>query len=308
MSGVGIIYGLVCPISEKVRYVGQTTQPLKYRLAKHKKCEGTTHKDRWLQKLSADNALENLEAVILETCPVEALNEREVFWISFYRQKNGKNFITNSCDGGHGVRGYKHTDDAKVRIGLASRMQIRKPATELTRSKIGDASIGNTYRLGKMHSKETKEKISNSKKGKASWNASPVLQISPEGEVIREWRSASHAAKMLGISSGNILSVIGGNRKTAGGYIWQRKFKAAFNGGYTHSDETKKKIAKANKGKNARPIRQLTLEGAYVKDWSSYSEILKELGIRNVTAVAKGHRSQAGGYKWRYIDELERNS
>jgi len=51
----------------------------------------------------------------------------------------------------------------------------------------------------------------------------PVLKISLEGKMIKEYESISKASKENNISKGNINNVCKGKRKTAGGYKWKYK-------------------------------------------------------------------------------------
>lgn len=92
--------------------------------------------------------------------------------------------------------------------------------TDGTKEKIVKSLIGNKRRLGIKCSKETKDKISKNKMGTVSWNATPIIQLSKDGDFISEWRSASNAAEILNLNQGNICSVINGNRKTCGGFKW----------------------------------------------------------------------------------------
>ena len=55
------------------------------------------------------------------------------------------------------------------------------------------------------------------------YNNTPVLQLSMNGEFIKEWRSISFAARSLKLSSGNIGSVLKGTRRSCGGFKWQYK-------------------------------------------------------------------------------------
>ncbi|NIQ16267.1 MAG: hypothetical protein GTO02_18310, partial [Candidatus Dadabacteria bacterium] len=94
---------------------------------------------------------------------------------------------------------------------------------DVGRRNISKSLIGNTRHKGHKHSEETKKQISESKKGTVSWNAQSVLQLDKEDNIINEWRSASDAAKNLGLSQGNIWSVINGDRNTCGGFKWKLK-------------------------------------------------------------------------------------
>lgn len=49
----------------------------------------------------------------------------------------------------------------------------------------------------------------------------PVIQLTEEGEFIREWNSAAEVKKELGICNSNIKKCINGKRKTAGGFVWR---------------------------------------------------------------------------------------
>jgi hypothetical protein len=121
----------------------------------------------------------------------------------------------------HGVEKAKILKDKIVK-----NLKINKKGDKLsidTRKKISESLIGNTRRKNCKHSEETKKQISETKKGTLSWNATPVLQLSKDGELIKEWVSATAAAKELGLSQGNIWTVINGGRNTCGGYKWKLK-------------------------------------------------------------------------------------
>lgn len=84
------------------------------------------------------------------------------------------------------------------------------------------------------------------------------------------------------------------------------------------SEETKRKLSKANSGNNnpffgkhhteeyrknkSKPILQYTKEGEFIKEWTSGIEASMVLGINNsnITQCCKGKRNYAGGFVWRY--------
>lgn len=132
--------------------------------------------------------------------------EREVI-ILIGRYKNKTGPLTNQSDGGEGPSGVK-----------------RKKASLATRKKISDSLIGKVGRnTGNSHSEETKAQIARTKKGTLSWNATPVLQLTLDGEIVREWVSATAASKELKLSQGNIWLVINGDRNKCGDYKWKLK-------------------------------------------------------------------------------------
>lgn len=63
----------------------------------------------------------------------------------------------------------------------------------------------------------TRTERANSKKCK------PILQLSLDGILIREWNSVKEASDCLGKIYGNISGCVNNRWKTAYGYIWKRK-------------------------------------------------------------------------------------
>lgn len=53
-------------------------------------------------------------------------------------------------------------------------------------------------------------------------------------------------------------------------------------------------------GSKAKPVYQYTLEGEFIKAWDTPKQAQQELGIYNISAVARGKRPQAGGFYWTY--------
>ncbi len=49
----------------------------------------------------------------------------------------------------------------------------------------------------------------------------PVIQMTLEGKVIREWESIAEADRSLGLCSGNITKCCKGRYKTSGGFKWK---------------------------------------------------------------------------------------
>lgn len=51
----------------------------------------------------------------------------------------------------------------------------------------------------------------------------PLLQMTPEGQVVAEYLSIAHASRTLGISRRCISCAVNGSQKTAGGFVWREK-------------------------------------------------------------------------------------
>lgn len=86
----------------------------------------------------------------------------------FGRRDRGLGPLLNFTDGGDGAVGMHHTEQARAKIGAASlgnRYNLGRKLSPEHRMKIGAASRGNKHRLGKKHSPETKAKIGLTSKG-----------------------------------------------------------------------------------------------------------------------------------------------
>lgn len=147
MSKKGLIYGIQCPISNEVRYIGQTVQKPSRRLYKHiwitkkKKISGEqlNHRENWLWKIIESGLEHKIELITLEECSSEKLNEKEIFWIKSYKDNNAS--LVNSTNGGDTFR----DEEFIKRLALLNKK----------------LKTGNTYCKGKIHSKKTRKKISN---------------------------------------------------------------------------------------------------------------------------------------------------
>lgn len=96
----------------------------------------------------------------------------------------------------------------KIRAFLLSDKNPRrgKPLSETHRKRIGDANRGRTCK------EETKIKKSK-----------PIIQYDMDGNYLREWISATEAAKCLGKDKSNICICCKGRTKYAYGYMWKYK-------------------------------------------------------------------------------------
>lgn len=92
----GTIYGLICPIAQKIVYVGQTTLSIKIKLALSKSHAGASTYGEWITKLTTEGLLDELQIVILESnVSIEIITVREKWWINFCNNQHpliNKNF------------------------------------------------------------------------------------------------------------------------------------------------------------------------------------------------------------------------
>ena len=72
---------------------------------------------------------------------------------------------------------------------------------------------------GKKHTEEAKRKMSEYRKG----TGNPVCQYTKDDVFVKEWRSASVAARELNGHANGIIACCRGKRKTSLGFKWRYK-------------------------------------------------------------------------------------
>lgn len=117
-----IIYGLVCPKTKQIRYIGKSSYGLK-RPREHFKpsnyMKQHNHKAHWIKNLIEQGLKPDI--VILKEAPTaEELSQLEIDTIKEYRTRyNNDNTLTNSTDGGEGNLGWIPTEETKVNMSKA---------------------------------------------------------------------------------------------------------------------------------------------------------------------------------------------
>ena len=182
------IYEIKNLANDKV-YVGQAINIYKRWKEHIKDLEENKHYNLHLQRSWNLYGKESFEFLILEECPQDELNQKEMFYVEkFDSYSNGY----NQTRGGDGSLGYKHNDEIieKMRNIQQERFQ----------------DIENRKALSEAH----------------EFESLPILQIDFEGNVIQRWNSANWAAKMLNLNAVAICNALKHRqrKKTYGGYIW----------------------------------------------------------------------------------------
>lgn len=136
--------------------------------------------------------------------------------------------------------------------------------------------------------------VSNLKRKKVTISKT-IYQYDLDGNFIREWESASIAAKEYNVTRASVTSAANDkikDIKSSAGYLWN----------YKKFD----RLPAHTKNWITTKILQLDLNGNFIKSWSSIIEASKELKIHkgNISAVASptSRKKSAGGYIWKYKD------
>lgn len=125
----------------------------------------------------------------------------------------------------------------------------------------------------------------------------PVLQMDENFQIIRQWESASQAAKSLGLFVLAIKNCCekSNHVKSVGNYIWiYAKDKTTFDRNYySHKNISLPKI-----------VGQFNQELKLIRIWNSAYEVEKELNISSgeISSVCNHKRNSSHGYIWAYVD------
>lgn len=215
-----IIYIIKHPITNEIRYVGQTSQGIK-RFRQH-----IIAKDRkqpvscFIKSLLKQNLNPIFE--IVEYVNIKQLDEKEIFYIKKF--KNEGCYLLNLTNGGKSIRGFKMPRNIVERIsnknrgkpsklkGIKFSEKRKKQMSENSKSLLGDK---NPF-FGKKHTEETKLKMSINKKGKPAHNRKKIICLN--NNTI--YNSIREAANILGFKRSSISSVLQGKAKSLKGFFF----------------------------------------------------------------------------------------
>lgn len=190
---------------------------------------GVHHND-YLQKSWDKYGKDYFKFYILEYCEKDKLDEREIYYINFYQTMDRK-YGYNLKTGGQASNSL--SNETKEKLSKAIKETYLNPERKQIQStnalkQWSDPDIKekisgkNNGMYGKHHTEESKQKMREKRIGKPSpmRDKTPVICV----ELNKVFEDAVIAAEYMGIkrsSTGSLLSVCRGERKTCGGYHWK---------------------------------------------------------------------------------------
>lgn len=231
-----------------------------------------------LQKAWNKYGEDAFEFKILEFCEVEKLNEREKYWIDYYKCNHSKyQQGYNMTDGGEGacfnqnIKGRIQINNGKIQkmiypdeFPVYEKQGFVKgilPQTIERVNKNRKPKRGEEHwAYGKHFSEETKKKMSNSHNGKSAvWNIGRTL-------------SEEHKRKISESKKGTKIP-----------------------------KETIEKVSKSRQ----KPIEQYNKENIFLNEFNDGVEAENVTGIHrsHISQCCNGKRKTAGGYIWRFKNE-----
>lgn len=199
------IYVLKNPETGSVHYVGRTLNE-KTRYRQHiylaRKSKHKNRKNAWIMSILNIGKKPILE--IIDVIKQEDAIEREMYWISELRKtcdlKNERDFVENN---------YLYSEESRKRMSEAQKGNTNKRGTKLTEEQ--RFSTGNGNRGRKQGFEERKKRCK------------PIDEFDIGGNHIREWESASAAARFYSIKQSAVSMVAAGKRNSWFGIVWKYK-------------------------------------------------------------------------------------
>ncbi len=197
------IYGLRCPETNEIRYIGQTIAKLNNRLKSHI-CEtkrnfrlkkALTHKENWIYRLISKDLENKIVIELIEECDFGVVNDREVFWITQYPN------LTNIDIGGKRIT---LSDESKNKISIANSgerngmfgKRFKILPEEIERRRL--AMINSDKFKSSRKSEAFRKKISEIQK-KDDW-----LLLNENYEIINQFNNSREVSEFLQCTKGNV--------------------------------------------------------------------------------------------------------
>jgi hypothetical protein len=212
-----LIYGLLDPRTNEIRYIGKSTYGLE-RPKKHQRHSilKRDHKSNWLRQLF-DAGLTCEIVVLEELSDAHDINEREISWIAYAKTLGWR--LTNLTAGGDGASGLVVTVEHRKKISDATR---GKQVSQESRTRIS-AGL-----KGRAKSAAHKEALSRAHKGQVISESTRQLLRKTRGIPVVHvatgtvYGSCREAAKSLGLWQTQVSRAVKGLVPDVKGHVFKR--------------------------------------------------------------------------------------
>lgn len=192
-------------------YIGITSQ-----LIKRRWCRGSTYSyHKRMFNAIKKYGWENIQHEVLYS----GLSKMEAEKIEIELIKSFKSYLYefgyNRDLGGNSTG--KVSEQSKIKMSIA---KLGTKKSKEFCEMIKNVHIGNSYRKGKNHSSETKERMRIAKIGN-TYNAKKIVQMTLSDEIIKFWDSISEVERELGFKNSCIVSNLKGRSKSSYGFKWK---------------------------------------------------------------------------------------
>lgn len=223
------IYKIENRINGKI-YIGQSIA-IKTRWQQHKYEANTGESQAPFYLALRKYGIENFSFEVLEECPQELLNEKEIFWIAHYKS-NDRNFGYNVLAGGQNG-GVLYPNEWFYELWDAG-FAVTEIKKELGVSRKTVRAKLEGYKDYNVHNSRSRGAIKAINEGRLFPNGHlfpnqetyPVYQYNLMGDFIQSFPNATEAARNFSNKpncSDNITHAVNGIQETAYGFQWRRE-------------------------------------------------------------------------------------
>lgn len=230
---------------------------------------------------------------IIEECGEDMLNDREVYWIEFYKscckkypEYKGLNIELGGNKPPERKKGYKMSEESKKIISEKAKLRHaegRYVESAKKRKRPPVAKIKKEKLLKKEKQRLSKEELSEKlSKAKNQYYSTDLGKITKEKMSKSFWNSRNKEEY----------------KKTQSERFKGRESPMK---GKKQTEKHKKALKNVQEGLK-KTIIQKDMNGHFIKEWVGLVTIKKEIGLNPdvIRMVCKGKYKQHGGYKWEY--------
>lgn len=218
------IYSLIDSITLQVRYIGKANKlDKRFRAHINEAKKKRTYKEKWINSLLTQKTEPILE--IIDEVSFDTWEFWERHYISLYKSWGFNLTNDPNCLGGESGPRLCGEDNPSKRPEVKEKIKAAKRLTDNTKSGM----------YNKKHSTQTKQLMSSAHQGKIHLlesciqmslsKANPVLQLTLEGDLVKEWHNMSAVAEGLRKYTNPISNCCKGKQNKAYGYKWEFKNK-----------------------------------------------------------------------------------
>lgn len=217
--------------------------------------------------------VENFSFEILELCSYEELNEKEIYWISYFDTFNNGYNCTLGGDSGY----------------IYNPQEILEKYNELQ-------NINQTAKYFQCHPQTIRNIIHSYGIYKTDQQLPKIVeQINMNTlEVINTYDSIQDAAKAMNVSRAAIIHAINGTHNSAAGYFWKLQGEdKSFN---NNTKSFKRQVQQINKD-----TKEIIATYNSLADAAEAVGKTRTSGPGSICSVCKGKKKTAYGFIWKYV-------
>lgn len=282
---MGYIY-LVTNLINNKKYVGQTTLTIEERWSQHIYDAIFKYDDFYFHKAIRKYKKENFKIEKVCECLNSELDDKEIYYIDFFKTYYIYNQGYNLTRGGCGGTKVKEEEIMKLWYSGISAAEIAKDFNLYIRT-VTDVL--------KRYNISQDEIYSRGHKFGARFRQKKIYQYNFDGKLINIYNNLEDMHEKTGYTKDYISAACRHTYPSANGYLWVYE-----------DDETliQDLLAKIPPKIN-HPVLQYSLNGELIREYSSYSEVERILGIdkSQISRVVKDKKGTAGGYFWKDKDD-----